>query len=285
MRRASFSEIGVRWYYWLIAVAFGLAGVGGFAAVRVEPESRSTLITCGAFFCIVSVLSFLWPFLRIREQQGPRLVEVRLERMDLRGILMPVSRVKLYIGLIGASAFGTFGLLATVFAESSEHRVKGGIGAIFFFAFVFLCLKNGIRRKMGILLTPQGVVWQDMLVRPMLLPWEQVAAAAIYTHQDKYSAHPALGLRLRDMRALNLSGRLERKLTDHAARFGFHLGFNAESLLVPLETAMRSVWFYLKNHEKRSDLLSQTGLERICGFDNGFSMTREPRQEQHAIAR
>jgi hypothetical protein len=285
MRQASLSEIGVRWYYWLIAIAFGLAGIGGLAAVRIEPESRSTLIACGTFFCIMSVLSLLWPVMRIREQQGPRMVGTRLERMELRGILMPISRVKLYIGLIGASAFGSFGILATVFAESAEDRLKGGMGAIFFFAFVFLCLKNGIRREMGILLTSQGVVWQDILMRPIFLPWEHITAAAIYAHKDKYHTHPSLGLRLKDMRLLALAGRMEKKLAGHAARFGFHLSVNAESLLVPLETATSGVWFYLKNCEKRSELLTEAGLERICGFDDSSSMTRAPRQEQYLIKR
>src|ERR1043166_753647 len=100
MQRATLKNLGIRWWYWLIVLAFGGAGIGAFLATKSEPESRTALIVCGALFSTISLLALLWSFLRIRERQGPEFISTSSRRVPYRGTLIPSSSVKLMITLV-----------------------------------------------------------------------------------------------------------------------------------------------------------------------------------------
>ena len=253
-------------------IAFGAAGVGGFAAMRVEPESRASLIVCGALFCTISMLGFLWPILRIRETQGVSLTSVLLRHAKLTGILLPTSRVKPCIALVGASVFGVFGILAAFFADSMEHRVKGGLAGVCYIGFIGFWFWGSLGKQKGIFLSQQGLLWQETFLAPCFIPWEQILAANRYAHPSKHSSTPSLGIRLQNIEALDVDGRTRKKLIENFNRYGWHLYYHAESLLISLEAAERSIGFYFWNPTARQELATDVAKIRIHDFDRNDLM-------------
>ena len=102
MKRPTLSDIGITWCYWVSAAGFRFASAEAVYAVRFEPQSKGTILLCGAFFGLVAILAFLWPILRIREAQGIRVIHPD-HRMQFRGVLIPISQVKIVIAVLGGS--------------------------------------------------------------------------------------------------------------------------------------------------------------------------------------
>lgn len=263
MRRATLKELGIRWYYWLIPSAFGVAGGAAISAIKIEPESRTELITFGLFFCATSLLAFLWPILRTQEKQGVQYVSIR-DRESHEGILIPLSKVKFRLALIGGTIFGVASLLAVIFADDIENRVNGGIAFAAYSGLAVLGLRRGLARRFGILLTEKGIFWQEPLLAPCFIPWNEISATQIYDHPEQYGrATPTFGLLVRNLESLNLNSRTKKKLIENRHRFGWHLYFHGESLLFPLELVERAVNRYVAHIDFRGELSSGAALDRI----------------------
>lgn len=195
------------------------------------------------------------------------MVSVMLKHEKVRGIFLPVSCVKPCIALIGASVFGVFGFLALIFADSLEHRAKGGLAGVCYIGFIGLWFWESLGKQKGILLSPQGILWQETFLATCFIPWEQVQAANKYAHPGKYTSTLALGLRVKNIEMLDINKRTREKLAENFSRCGWHLYYHSESLLVSLELAERSISYYLSHPVTRQELATDIAKTRIRGFD------------------
>jgi hypothetical protein len=263
MQTATFKELGIRWYYWLIVFAFGTAGAVALIATDYEPNDRATLFVCGSFFLAVSLLAFLWPVLRVREKQGARFGAMRFGATQYVGILFPASRVKVYIALIGGFVFGVVGLCGALFAGSMEYRAKGAIAFVFYVGFVVMWGKNIFAQYHGVFLSKEGIIWHETTLAPCSVPWPNILAAQIYSHKERYSVTPTFGVKVHGLDKLNISSAAKRKLHENFMRHGWHLYFHAETLLVSLVTVERMIDFYQRHTAHREELASGAALNRL----------------------
>jgi hypothetical protein len=254
--------IGVTWSYWLIPTLFGAVAVAAFAAIHVEPESTLTLMGCGALFSAISLLSFLWPLLRVRERQNVRFAVLQFRDNRLEGVLIPASRVKATILLLGSGVFGLAGLLALFFALELENRVKGGIASTAYMVVVILMLRGGFGRQPGILLGETGLFIRDTF-DAFQVPWDALINVEVYTHQEKYNTAQSLGFKLNQVELAGVSKRIRNKWLQNAQCFGWHFYLHAETLLVPLEDTRDTIRIYLESPPMRGELSSGAAVARI----------------------
>jgi hypothetical protein len=267
MRHSTFKDLNIRWWYWLVPLAFGAAGIGAFSALNLQGEDPGTLMVCGMLFCMISVLGFLWPILRTRETQGAQFVTNPSRRLPLRGILIPTSNVKNIIAVFGGTVLGIGALLAALFGDTTEHRVKGAIAFAVYLALFLIFLKAFVARRQGILMTDEGLVWNDQMYGTGLIPWSEIAEARCYTHPEKYSSPPSLGLRVTELEKLRLSAATSRKLKENFKRWGWHCYYHSETILLPLSTIEKALNFYKDHPEARWELVTGSALDRIAGFE------------------
>lgn len=267
MRRSTLKDLNIRWWYWLVVLTFGIAGVAAFLAIHLEGEDAGTLVVCGTLFSTISALGFLWPILRTREAQGVQFVANPSRRLPYRGILIPTSNVKNLVAVIGGTVLGIGALLAALFGDTSEHRVKGAIAFAVYLAVLLMFLRASVARKQGILLTDEGLVWNDQVFGTGLIPWSEIAEARCYIHREKYSSPPSLGLRIKQLENLKLSQTTHRRLTQNLKRWGWHCYYHSETVLLPLPTIEKTVNFYKDHPEARWELVTGSALDRIVGFE------------------
>lgn len=268
MRHSTLKDLNIRWWYWVVPLTFGGAGVGAFLARHSEGEDAATLLVCGTLFSTISVLGFLWPILRTREIQGAQFVANPSRRLPYRGILIPTSNVKNMIAVFGGSVLGLGALLGALFGDTSEHRVKGAIAFIVYLALLLMFLKAFVARKQGILLTDEGLVWNDQMFGTGLIPWAEIAEARCYTHRETYSSPPSLGLRIKQLENLKLSRITNRKLTENLKRWGWHCYYHSETVLLPLPAIEKAINFYNDHPEARWELVTGSALDRIAGLES-----------------
>jgi hypothetical protein len=264
--------IGVTWSYWLIPTLFGAAAVAAFAAIHVEPESTLTLIGCGALFSVISLLSFLWPLIRVREHQNVRFAVLQFRDNRLEGVLIPASRVKPTILLLGSGVFGFAGLIALIFAQELENRIKGGIAFTAYMVIALLMLRGGAGRQPGILLGESGLFIRDTF-DAFQVPWDALMNVEVYTHQEKYNTTQSLGFKLNHVELESVPKRIRNKLLQNAQRFGWHFYLHAETLLAPLEDIRDTIRIYLENPPMRGELSSGSAVARIeARFKHGSAL-------------
>jgi hypothetical protein len=263
VRRTTYKDIGIGWWYWIVPAFFGAGGVGAFFAIRSEPQDKATLGTCGLFFATISLLALLWPILRVRERPGAVFISATSRRAPYRGSLIPVSNVKLIISVVGGSVLGIASGLGLLFADSLEHRAKAGIAFVVYLGFSVAFVRAVSKRMFGILLTEDGVIWNEVLLGTGLVPWSEVSDARAYVHQEKYSNAPSLGIRFRNLDALKLSRSGRRKLEENQRRTGWHCYYHAESLLLPLPLIEQAILFYKDHPEARWELVTGSAVDKM----------------------
>jgi len=244
MRGATLNDLNIRWHYWLIRSAFGIAALIALLALKSEREDRFTLIACGLFFGTFSFLAVLWPLLRLREKHGVRFSSLRFAGEHLQGLWVPASSVKTWLLLLSGGVFGLAGLGLAIAPSTMEDKIKGGIAFLFYAGFAVLWCRGLLARKPGVLVSENGVLWHEVLLAPCFIRWEQISAARTYQHREKYSTTPTFGLLIQDLSGLNVSHRTKAKLVENFNRHGWHLYYHAESLLAPLETVEAVVGYY-----------------------------------------
>jgi hypothetical protein len=258
-------SFGIRRTYWLIPSAFGLMATGSFVAVCYEPESRLVLLACGALFCSISLLGFLWPLLRVREVAEARFANFRFKQDDMCGAFFPISRVKRNLFLIGGSIFGIAGLAALVFADNTEYRIKGGIAFVFYLGFVAVSLYGNFRGEQGLLVSEQGLLFRDS-IHTCFVPWDYVGEVRIYTHNEKHTSSTSLGFRFHDIEALELKSRTRATMMESEKRYGWHLYYQADSLVPALEMVQDCVNLYLHDQKARGELATGVAVNRMAEF-------------------
>lgn len=263
MKRASLNDFGIRWTYWVVASGFTIAGAFAIYAIRIEPQSRVELMLYGAFFVTIGFLAFLWPVLRVREQQGIEHIITPHRRIPYRGTFVPVSYAKIGICLIGGTALGIGALLAALLTHDPADRIKGALAFAVYVSFFMIFIWQMFSRRPGVLLTDDGLVWNDYFFTTGLIRWDAVEAARMYIHCGKHNKTPSFGLRLRDVGNLRLSGNIQRKLTQNANRWGWHCYYHAESLLVPLPILEEVVNFYRQHPSARPELTTGSSMSRF----------------------
>jgi len=267
MRGATLRDLNIRWYYWLIPSIFGIASVTAMLALKSEREDRFALITCGLFSGTLALLAVLWPVLRLREKHGVRFCSLRFAGEQIQGVFVPASSVKAWLLLLGGAVFGLAGLGLAIGADTMEHKVKGWIAFLFYSAFATLWCRGLLVRKPGILLSQQGILWHEVLLVPCLVPWEQISAARVYQHREKYSTTPTFGLQLQDLGRFSVGHRTKAKLVDNFNRHGWHLYYHAESLLAPLGIVESMVGHYRQHGAARCELATGAALNHFTNLE------------------
>ena len=268
MRHSTLKDLNIPWWYWLVVLAFGVAGIAAFLAIRLEGEDAGTLVVGGILFSTSSALGFLWPILRTREIQGAHFVANPSRRLPYRGILIPTSNVKNLVAVSGGTVLGIGALLAALFGDTSEHRVKGAISFAAYLGVFLLFLRASVARKQGILLSDEGLVWNDQMFGTGLIPWSDIVEARCYTHRQKYSSPPSLGLRIKQLENLNLNKVTSRRLQENLRRSGWHCYYHSETVLLPLPTVEKTINFYTDHPEARWELVTGKALDRIVEFES-----------------
>ncbi len=264
MKRPTFRDIGIRWWYWICAAGFGLVCAGSVYGSRIEPENERSILLCGAFFGVISLLAFLWPVFRIRERQGIEQFITPTRRVPCRGVLIPISRVKIVIGLLGGSICGIGALLCALFADEPKNRIEGALAFAGYLGLLITFLWQASKRRPGILLTSQGIVWSDYLYSTRLVRWDEITACKTYLHQGEYNKSPSLGVQFYHLERLELSAGTKRKLTNNFRRWGWHCYFHAESLLVPISDVEQMINFYRHNADARSEFVNGSIRSRFA---------------------
>lgn len=263
-RQVTLRELGVRWYYWLIAFGFGAASAVSFWAIRLEPENRLQLAICGSFLGTICLLSGAWPLLRVMETQGVKRETLRLNLRSEPAILFPLSKVKVWIAAIGAVAFAAFGGASVFLADSGEHRVRGGIAMAFFGAVLVVLGRNLIRWRPGIFISSSGIDWRESFGSRHIISWDQFVWADVYEHREQYATVRSVGLLLRSLDQISSKRRVREQLLRNFSAHGFHLYLHSESVLIPLEILARTLQFYASNPEARNELVDGTAYGRIA---------------------
>jgi hypothetical protein len=267
MRRSTLKDLNIRWWYWLVPLTFGAAGIGAFLVRHAKGEDSATLLVCCALFFTISLLGFLWPILRTREVQGAQFVANPSRRLPYRGIFIPTSNVKKIIAVIGGTVFGIGALLGALFGDTSEHKVKGAVAFVVYLVLCLMFLKSFVARKQGILLTDDGLVWNDHLFGTGLIPWSEIAEVRCYTHRENYSSPPSLGLRIKQLENVTLTRSTNRKLMENLKRWGWHCYYHSETVLLPLLTLQNMINFYKDHPSARWELVTGSALDKIAGFE------------------
>jgi len=197
---------------------------------------------------------------------------MRMAKSQFQGLLIPISQVKIYLLLLGGSVFAIFGLLTVIFADTLEYRVKGALAFFFYVGFAALWFRGMSKQQKGILLSEQGIVWQEIMLAPCFIPWGSISDARAYSHRERYGTSPTLGLLIQNLDSLDLSRRTRNKLTENVRRFGWHFYCHAETLLVPLGVVERAIVYFLRHAEARPELVNGAALDRIevFGKTDGF---------------
>ena len=131
MRRATQKELGYTGIYRLVPILFGTMFVLTMAGLFSATKERASLFSLAVFFFFMAALTTLWPLWRVRETQGVRLARVRSGNSQFDGVLVPVSRARRIIILVGAIFLGASCLIMAV-GENDRGPAKLWLGAIFF---------------------------------------------------------------------------------------------------------------------------------------------------------
>lgn len=135
-------ELGVTWMYWLCVAVFLVMLAGGlYLGVTGQGDDKPVGIAASLVFFVFGAGDLVWPFLRSREPDGLQTEFVRVFDLNCDGILFPASRVKETLTLAGSFLLSAGTLAMVFFADTLEHRVKGGIAFVFFACVFVLSLK------------------------------------------------------------------------------------------------------------------------------------------------
>lgn len=212
---------------------------------------------------MICLISTSWPLLRVAEKQGIKRSVVNLNQRREPAIHFPLSKVKLWIVVVGATTFAVFGGLSVFIADSIEYRVKGGIGLAFYVVVLMVLGFNLARWQPGIFVTSSGIDWREPFGSRHMISWDELLWAKIYDHREKYATVRSVGLLLRNPERVSPKRRTQERLRRNFAGSGVHLYLQAESVLVPLDTLARTLQFYATNPKARSELVDGTAYGRI----------------------
>ncbi len=256
------------WWYWAIVATFFIVGC---VAVCVgltttdEKENRATLLVCGLFFFIVSGGFGLYPILRRREQQGVLTEKIRTREIQCDAVLFPASRITQSFILFG-SLLGAI-ILSVMLAQgvSDFDRGKAWVGAIAFWCFFAIAIRSTMQGRLGIVLTPEGIIWRELFGGQCFIPWSDVENCRTFMKREKYNSKGSLslGLKLIDAPSGHMSWWQKNRLKSNQATNGWDLWYSVDTLAAPVHWAAAVIEFYHWNPQARNEIGSPAGLSRI----------------------
>lgn len=262
MRRATRKELGYTGIYRLIPILFGtmfvLMMAGSFSAA---PASMSSVLLASVFF-VMTALTALWPQWRVREAQGARFARVRSGKKQFDGVLIPISRARRIIILVGAIFLGV-SCLCLASSESDRGTAQLWLGAIFFSGFALVWAVQAFARPQGVLLCAGGILWHKILQPAVFIPWAEVLGAAAFQKRENYISSLCLGLVIRNVANVETKSSTRADIEKAHATHGWHLQEDGETLLAPLEAVAAVIYFYRDHPSLRPELASGAAVDRM----------------------
>ncbi|HEX7861397.1 MAG TPA: STM3941 family protein [Verrucomicrobiae bacterium] len=237
----------------------------GIFALTTEPNPNEHLNfrLIGVLFLALAGLSILWPVLRLREKEELRFATLKSGNELHVGILVPVSPANQLILGIGSLVLAGLCLTMALSDDVPSARMKGWLGfAIFLGAFIVFIITI-LRNKPGILLTEEGIAWNEYFHGPAFIAWEQITRAEAFLKQERYTKSHAFGLAVRDPNQIRASlgtiGSAKQRFNEN----GFHFLYEAESILFPPADLQSLVQHYLDNPHRRLALSTGATLDQL----------------------
>ena len=237
--------------YWLpVAVLIGFALFGATLAF-FDAKGREIGVAAALMFGSLAALFSAWPYLRTWERRQGR--EVIVEAARHRGRTFPAfrfpgSRMKVAMFALIFVIIAVVGglLLFRALQEGPKkwnwslyglNPVNSGLMLTISLGLVARSLYDLARDRLGVSLTPEGVLWSEMLLPTVLIPWERVENAAAFVSSSKggdTERQETFGLRVREQFDKSdplLSQR--KRFLENRRKQGWDLYLFAESLAVP----------------------------------------------------
>ncbi|HMJ88331.1 MAG TPA: hypothetical protein VK530_00860 [Candidatus Acidoferrum sp.] len=261
MRNATFQEVGADRVYWIaeaiFAVMFGAMVFGWCIATK----DRAGLAALASFFGVLVALGIAWPLWRVRERQGVRFTRIRSDQKQFDGVLVPASRAKRIVALIGAVVLAIG--CAVLMPEGGKDRVKLLIGLVFFSGFAVVWVWKAFGRTHGVLLTEHGILWHKILEPAAFIPWNSVRAASGFLKREKYTSSLYLGVRVENITAVETPASHSAERAKAGELCGWHFEEDAETLLAPVAVIAAAIEFYAAHSELRHELVHGGAVDRI----------------------
>jgi hypothetical protein len=262
MRHATQKELGYTGIYRLVPVFFGTMFVLMLSGLPSATKDRDSLITLAIFFFVTTALTTLWPLWRVREAQGVRFARLRSGTRQFDGVLIPISRARRIIVLVGSS-FLAVSCLFLAMQGNERGTAKLWLGAIFFSGFAAVWAGQAFARTQGILLCEGGILWHKILQPAVFVPWAEVLGAAAFRKRENESTAPCLGLVLRNVANVETKTSTRAEMEKAHATQGWHLQEDGEALLAPLEAVAAAIYFYRDHPPLRAELASGAAANRM----------------------
>ena len=262
-------ELGVTWVYWLcIAVFLGMFAGGLFLALTGQGDDKFAGIAASLVFFAFGAGGLAWPLLRSREAGSVATEFVHAFDMHCEGILIPASRVKEIMTLAGSLLLSAGTLAMVLFADTLEHRVKGGLAFLFFTGVFVLSLKFYSAGRKGVLLVPNGIIWREMMRPPSFVEWISISRSGVFRKPQPYSKPAwAFGLDVGEPASIKTTTWGRKRILGAKRKHGWHFHFLAETITVPLPVLGGAIQYYLLHPEARGEIGSATSLARISAMN------------------
>jgi hypothetical protein len=262
MRRATQKELGYTGIYRLVPILFGTMFVLVVAGLFSATKERASLMALAAFFIVLTLLTTLWPLWRVREAQGVRFARVRSGNRQFDGVLVPISRARRIIVLVGSIFLGTSCLCMALSGEE-QGTAKLWLGAIFFSSFAVVWVGQAFGRTQGVLLSEGGILWHKILQPAVFVPWAEVLGAAAFRKREHHTSGSCLGLVIRNVANVETKTSTRAEMEKAHATQGWHLQEDGEALLAPLEAVAAAIYFYRDHPPLRAELASGVAVDRL----------------------
>ena len=265
MRSATLKELGFNRTYWAMVAFFAAISLSSAFGWSHAKSEQTFFGGVAAFFLTISALAAIWPVWRVHERQGVRFARVYSIKQHVDGILIPVSRAKRIILLVGAVTLATgsgFMLSNTTDAD----RGKMGLAVVFYTGFAVVWAYVAFRRTYGIILTTEGVVWHKILQPPAFLPWDAVAKASPFLKREKYTTALCLGIAVTNVELIETSAKNRSEREGALKTSGWHVEEDAEMLLAPVGIIATAIEFYKANPHLRHELNTGSAVNRFESF-------------------
>src|SRR5262249_38542938 len=153
---------------------------GLFATFSQPRPDQSSQRLIGILFLALGTLGVLWPALRLREREELKFARLRSRDHFYEGILVPVSRAYQIVTSIGSLVLAALSLTMAITDKTGDMRAEAWCGFVAFLGIFVVFSTTLARNKPGILLTSDGIVWNEFFHNPAFIEWNNLSRAEAF---------------------------------------------------------------------------------------------------------